>query len=167
MQPMSEPTVAEIEREVVHMTYIVGRYGERYRPILDSLMGHLEARQRHWLSPERSMPKRPRQQREPVALEPRCLTIAEAAAYCGLTPSGFRQWVSIGRLPPSLPGTHRWDRRAIDFALDRLSGLPSQAAGESVEDDLDRWLREHGVREAEARNPHPNLRGPPWRRVPK
>lgn len=60
MQPMPEPTLAEIEREVVHMTYIVGRYGERYRPILNSLTGHLKARQRHLPSPERSMPKRPR-----------------------------------------------------------------------------------------------------------
>lgn len=59
MQPMSEPTVAEIKREVVHMTYIVERYGERYRPILDSLTGHLEARRRRLPSPERSMPKRP------------------------------------------------------------------------------------------------------------
>ncbi|MGE8131584.1 hypothetical protein ACQKQD_31955 [Methylobacterium sp. NPDC080182] len=58
MQPMPEPTVAEIEREVVHMTYIVGRYGERYQPILDSLTEHLEARLRHGPSPERSMPKR-------------------------------------------------------------------------------------------------------------
>ncbi|WCS28865.1 hypothetical protein LOK46_32660 (plasmid) [Methylobacterium sp. NMS14P] len=58
MQPMPEPTVAEIEGEVVHMTYIVGRYGERYRPILDSLTGHLEARRRLRPSPERSMPKR-------------------------------------------------------------------------------------------------------------
>lgn len=113
------------------------------------------------------MPRRPRQPREPVALEPRCLTIADAAAYCGLTPGGFRHWVSIGRLPPSLPGTHRWDRKAIDFALDRLSGLPSQMPGEPEENDLDRWIRERAAREAEARNPDPNLRGPPWRRVPK
>ncbi|MCJ2070520.1 hypothetical protein MKK75_17250 [Methylobacterium sp. J-030] len=57
---MPEPTIAEIEREVVHMNYIVGRYGERYRPILDSLTGHLEVRQRQLSAPERSMPKRPR-----------------------------------------------------------------------------------------------------------
>ncbi len=37
-------------------------------------------------------------------LEPRCIPIAEAAAYCGLTPSGFRHWVAIGRLPGALPG---------------------------------------------------------------
>lgn len=114
------------------------------------------------------MTKRPRQPRAPLTLEPRCLTIADAAAYCGLTPGGFRQWVAIGRLPTSLPGTHRWDRKAIDFALDRLSGLPTGAAKETEEEEeLNRWLREHDVRKAEARNPDPNLRGPPWRRVPK
>lgn len=59
MPPTPEPTIAEIERGVAHMTYIVGRYGERYRPILDSLTGHLEARRRKRPSPERSMPKRP------------------------------------------------------------------------------------------------------------
>ncbi|SDO56224.1 hypothetical protein SAMN05216360_12744 [Methylobacterium phyllostachyos] len=164
---MPEPTIAEIEREVVHMAYVVERYGERYRPILDSLAGHLEAYRRRRPSPERGMPKRPRQPREPIALEPRCLTIADAAAYCGLTPGGFRQWVSIGRLPPSLPGTHRWDRRAIDFALDRLSGLPGPGAGDLDEDAMDRWLQEHGVQGAEARKPDPNRRGPTWRRVPK
>lgn len=58
MQPMPEPIIAEIKREVVHMTYVVDRYGERYRPFLDSLAGHLEARQRRWSSPEGLMPKR-------------------------------------------------------------------------------------------------------------
>lgn len=50
---------------------------------------------------------RRRQPKEPLMLEPRCLTIAEAAAYCGLTPRGFRHWVAIGRLPVALPSTHR------------------------------------------------------------
>lgn len=60
MQPMSDPTIAEIEREVVHMAYVVERYGERYRPILDSLTSHFEARQERLVLRERSMPKRPR-----------------------------------------------------------------------------------------------------------
>ena len=83
------------------------------------------------------MPKRTRQPKAPLTLEPRCLTIADGAAYCGLTPNGFRHWVSIGRLPSSLPGTHRWDRKAIDFALDRLSGLPTHLPSEPEENDFD------------------------------
>lgn len=58
---------------------------------------------------------------------PRLLTKQEAAAYCRLTLSGFHDWVTKGRLPKALPGTRRWDRSAIDAALDRLSnpGAPS------------------------------------------
>ena len=26
-------------------------------------------------------------------------------------------------MPPPVPGTHRWDRKAIDLAWDRLSGI--------------------------------------------
>lgn len=74
--------------------------------------------------------------------EPRCISINEAAAYCGLTPGGFRAWVARGTLPPALPGTRRWDRHAIDAALDRISGLSKHPLEE--ENDLDRWMREHG-----------------------
>lgn len=98
-------------------------------------------------------------------LEPRCIPITEAAAYCGLTPSGFRHWVAIGRLPGALPGTRRWDRRAIDVALDRLSGLPVSGTPEPEENDFDRWKRAYDAREAAAKDP--NLRGPSWRRVPR
>lgn len=46
MPDPGEVTIAEIEREVVHMAYVVERYGDRYAPILDSLIGHLEAAKR-------------------------------------------------------------------------------------------------------------------------
>ncbi|WP_243953103.1 hypothetical protein [Methylobacterium sp. J-067] len=98
-------------------------------------------------------------------LEPRCVSAGEAAAYCGLTPGGFRHWVAIGRLPPALPGTRRWDRKAIDYALDQISGLPTIGTPETGEDDLDQWLRKHPEWEAPAKET--SLRGPPWRRVPK
>jgi hypothetical protein len=49
-----EPTTAEIERGVVHMAYVVDRYGERYAPILDSLIGHLEAARRRESPRERA-----------------------------------------------------------------------------------------------------------------
>jgi hypothetical protein len=55
---------------------------------------------------------------------PRCLTVYEAAVYAGCkTVSAFRDWVRRGIMPGPLPGTHRYDRKAIDAALDRLSGL--------------------------------------------
>jgi hypothetical protein len=45
-QLVLKPTIADIEREVVHMAYVVEQYGERYAPILDSLIGHLDAAKR-------------------------------------------------------------------------------------------------------------------------
>jgi hypothetical protein len=57
-------------------------------------------------------------------IEPRLMTGSEAAAYLGLTPATFSKWVSSGKAPPPLPGTRRWDRKAIDLALDKISGIP-------------------------------------------
>lgn len=71
-------------------------------------------------------------------LEPSCISITEAAAYCGLTLSAFRHWIAIDRLPGALSGTRRWNRQAIDVAIDRLSGLPASGAPEPEENDFDR-----------------------------
>ncbi len=71
----------------------------------------------------------------------RLFTRSEAAAYCHLKPSGFSQWVLSGRLPGPIPGTRRWDRRALDAALDKVSGL-SDPAGTSPEVELERWLKD-------------------------
>jgi hypothetical protein len=61
--------------------------------------------------------------RAKLDMTPRLLTHAEAAAYCRLSPVGFNNWIAAGRLPPAIPGTHRWDRTAIDIALDKISGI--------------------------------------------
>jgi hypothetical protein len=42
-------------------------------------------------------------------------------------------------MPGPVPGTTRWDRHAIDAALDVASGLESRGA---QEDPFDRWKRE-------------------------
>lgn len=60
-------------------------------------------------------------------LSPRILTKGQAAAYCGLTESGFEAWVRAGKLPGRLKGTRRWDKAAIDIALDLLSGIDRTA----------------------------------------
>lgn len=57
-------------------------------------------------------------------IEPRVLSKNAAAAYAGCeSMSAFNDWVRRGILPGPIPGTTRWDRRAIDAALDRASGI--------------------------------------------
>lgn len=77
--------------------------------------------------------------RSRLAIQPRCLSREEAAAYCGLGPEGFAAWVRAGRMPGPIPGTHRWDRRAIDVALDKLSGLEKH----EPQSELDQWFASH------------------------
>jgi hypothetical protein len=70
---------------------------------------------------------------------PRCLTVREAAAYAGCnTVSAFRDWVRKRIMPGPLPGTHRYDRKAIDAALDRLSGLSANIVEPS---EYESWKR--------------------------
>ncbi|AUC97086.1 hypothetical protein CWS35_24695 [Bradyrhizobium sp. SK17] len=66
--------------------------------------------------------------------EQRLISGADAAAYCGVTPATFSKWVAAGVIPPPIPGTRRWDRKAIDQALDRASGIPTT---QSPEDESD------------------------------
>lgn len=68
-------------------------------------------------------------------LSPRLLNRQQAAAYCNLSPTTFSNWVRSGMLPPPLPGTTRWDLKAIDFALDAISGLQPKQESSA----LDEW----------------------------
>lgn len=73
----------------------------------------------------------------PPGLIPRLLRKGEAAAYCAITPSRLSQLVRAGTLPGPVPGLTRFDRLAIDRALDKLSGLTPPAAALSP---LQQWL---------------------------
>lgn len=66
---------------------------------------------------------------------PRGLTREEAATYLGLSLPGFDAWVRAKRIPGPIPGTKRWDRKAIDTALDKLSGLEREMEPSALE----RW----------------------------
>lgn len=70
-------------------------------------------------------------------IAPRGLTKKAAAEYLSLSVDGFDHWVAQGRIPGPIPGTQRWDKRAIDLALDRAGGLQSPSAFES-------WRRGRG-----------------------
>jgi hypothetical protein len=80
------------------------------------------------------------------AVPPRCLTRAEAAAYCGLSPAGFSAWVGSGRMPAPILGTRRWDRAAIDASLDRISGLTMATASKPALSPLEKWKASRGTR---------------------
>ena len=71
---------------------------------------------------------------------PRLIGRKEAAEYCGISPTCFSLWVSTHKMPPPIPGTRKWDRRAIDAKLDEISGL----AATEPEDPYVKWMREHG-----------------------
>jgi hypothetical protein len=47
----------------------------------------------------------------------------EAAEAIGLDLATFRSWVASAKLPKPLPGCGKYDLKAIDAALDRVSGL--------------------------------------------
>jgi hypothetical protein len=62
-------------------------------------------------------------------MQSRGLTREEAAAYCGCESlAAFSDWVRRGIIPGPIRGTKRWDRKAIDAALDRASGLEAASA---------------------------------------
>lgn len=64
-------------------------------------------------------------------LTPRCLSREEAATYCGCeTVRAFDEWVRKRIVPRPIPGTKKWDRLAIDDALDRF-----RTSGPSIQAD--------------------------------
>ena len=76
-----------------------------------------------------------RQTALPPTLTPRLISRGAAAAYCGLSVQGFGRWVQLGRLPGPIPGTARWDLKAIDIALDSASCISNAATS-----PLDEWI---------------------------
>jgi hypothetical protein len=80
----------------------------------------------------------------------RLLSRLRAAAYCDLSPGTFSNWVAAGRLPPPLRGTRRWDRHAIDVALDKLSGTKAPSIAPS-DDPFAEWELAYDARKAAGR----------------
>jgi hypothetical protein len=78
------------------------------------------------------------------------MTGPDVAAYLGITPATFAKWVATGRAPKPLPGTRRWDRKAVDIALDKLSGIPpaSVSKEDHEQEEWQRWLHDYKARNA-------------------
>ena len=63
-------------------------------------------------------------------LAPRLLTRDAAAEYCGVCAATLDKWVREGFLPGPVGGKRRFDRKAIDRALDQHSNLNSTGQGD-------------------------------------
>ena len=75
----------------------------------------------------------------PINIPPRGLNREQAAAYCGCeSVEAFSDWVRRRLVPGPMPGTSRWDRRALDRALDKLSGL-----NQSEDQTFEEWAARH------------------------
>jgi predicted DNA-binding transcriptional regulator AlpA len=80
-----------------------------------------------------------------LGIAPRLLTREQAAAYCGVGLTTFTAWIRRGIVPGPVHRTHRWDRKAIDAALDVLSCSDAKLEGTA----LDQWKAKHRARRFE------------------
>ena len=73
-----------------------------------------------------------------LGLPPRILELELAAAYVGLSASGFLDAVNAGHYPKPLSDGRRrqWDRRALDATVDQRSNLTAQAKLQETTDDI-------------------------------
>lgn len=55
--------------------------------------------------------------------EGRLVKAVEAARYCGLSVAGFRAWIKRTHLRVKVKGAYLYDLQAIDYALNKMSGI--------------------------------------------
>jgi hypothetical protein len=82
-----------------------------------------------------------------IAIAPRLLSTEQARAYLG----GCNPAKLVA--PTRVGGRVRWDRQALDAALDRLAGIvrPSwRATEDELDAELETWRREMDAKEAQA-----------------
>lgn len=70
---------------------------------------------------------------------PRLIGRKESAAYLGIAESTFSCWLSTHKMPPPIPGTRKWDKRAIDAKLGDISGLDAA----KTEGAPEKWMRHY------------------------
>ncbi len=74
----------------------------------------------------------------------RLVTKEGICAYLGdIKPSTYDNWQGKGIVPGPVRGTNRYDVRAHDLALDRISGLT--AAPTRPQSPLDEWEQSHAA----------------------
>lgn len=135
--PDAPVSLQRLEAAAREAAYIVEQYGEEYAPILDCLKREVEAAR------QKESPGGRAKREAEARIQPRGMTREAAAAYCSLSPTAWDRWVRDGRMPPPVTGTHRWDRKAIDLAWDRLSGIAT-AEVDASEAAMAAWRASRG-----------------------
>lgn len=82
-----------------------------------------------------------------VTEPPRLMSGATAAAYCGVMPATWSKWVASGVMPKPVEFTRRWDRKAIDLALDKSSGIATPSVA-SQGDEFATWKASRETRKS-------------------
>ncbi len=70
-----------------------------------------------------------------AVLPPRLLTREGLSAFLGgdVSDTTLWRWVKDGLIPKPVTGTNRWDRVAVERALDRASGLVDAASSDEAD----------------------------------
>ena len=72
-------------------------------------------------------------------MTPRLLTKKQAAEYLNYSPHHFDQLVKSDLIPSPVFGGRRYDKEAIDRALDRASGIPLERIADTAAAAYDEW----------------------------
>src|SRR5262245_415462 len=80
----------------------------------------------------------------------RGLTAEQAAEHLGLSVPGFHAWVKRQGIQCRIPGSNRYDLRALDAAIDKLMGM-APAAPERALTPYAAWKAERDANPASAR----------------
>jgi hypothetical protein len=80
----------------------------------------------------------------------RGLTAQEAAEHCGLSVAGFHNWVKRQGIQCRIPGSNRYDLRALDAAIDKLMGI-AQPAPERELTPYEAWKAKRDASASSAR----------------
>lgn len=74
-------------------------------------------------------------------MTPRLLRRVEVMRMLGISSSTLHRWRESGLIPPPLPGTARYDREAIEAALDRARGQQGTSTAPTLAERATRWAK--------------------------
>lgn len=75
----------------------------------------------------------------PVAEDARLMTVAAAAAYCGMSVATYRRRIKDGSLPAPLAPFNRIDRLALDNTISGSTSLAKRRSNTSAKAEIAAW----------------------------